>query len=324
MSNHAGEPPRGRDGPRVDAMLRRPAVDPAIPQADRDLLTAEGALLTPAGRDRPVRRRDYLPGDRSQRLATVDGAATGLTGAMVIAIFGTTPLAVGVLALQGVSPWESASSHYALLLAEAIAVVTIVIFGIRVALFGHPNGQVPAEAAARTHHGRYLTDDDFDGPARVLLRRVQDAIDAVTGAQVCQDGLVDQSAASIALAAQEWDIAVALREQARLRARRAELSETSSGPATAALLDRHSQAAQLAEASIAGRVAALERYADEIGRADTAYRDWQQAAGLAELGHQHLDMLARTAADEYGIAEIEAMSQQARAVRRAFTDPPAL
>ncbi len=319
MSDHAG----GRDT-RADAMLRRPAVDPAVPQPDRDLLTARRALLTPASRDRPAPRRDYLPADPGQRLATVDGAAAGLTGAMVIAIFGTTPLAVGVLALQGASAWESASSHYALLLAEVIAVVTIVVFGIRVAMFGQPNGRVPAEVAARTHHGRYLTDDDFDGPARVLLRRVQDAIDAVTSAQVCQDGLLDQSATNVALAAQEWDIAVALHDQARLRAKRAELSETTAGPATAAVLDRHYQAAQLAEASITDRVAALERYAAEIRLADAAYGDWRQAARLAELSAQHLDMLARTAADEHGIAEIEAMSQQARAVRLAFTHPPGL
>jgi hypothetical protein len=32
-------------------------------------------------------------------------------------------------------------------------------------------------------------------------------------------------------------------------------------------------------------------------------------------------MLARTAADEHGIAEIEAMSQQARAVRIALREP---
>jgi hypothetical protein len=33
-------------------------------------------------------------------------------------------------------------------------------------------------------------------------------------------------------------------------------------------------------------------------------------------------MLARTAADDHGIAEIEDMSRQARAVRRAFGGPP--
>jgi hypothetical protein len=318
MNDHAGS----RDASRADAMLRRPAVDPAIPQADRDLLMAKGALVTPADGDQPGRRRGYLPADPGQRLATVDGAAMGLTGAMMIAIFGTTPLAVGVLALQGASAWESASSHYALLLAEVITIFTIVVFGVRVALFGQPGGRAPAEVAARTHRGHYLTDDDFDRPSRVLLRRVQDAIDAVTGAQVCQDGLLDQSATSMALAAQEWDIAVALGEQTRLRAKRAELSEINAGPATSAVLDRHFKAAQLAEASITDRVAALERYAAEIRLADAAYRDWKQAAGLAELSAQHLDMLARTAADEHGIAEIEAMSQQARGVRLIFAEPP--
>jgi hypothetical protein len=33
-------------------------------------------------------------------------------------------------------------------------------------------------------------------------------------------------------------------------------------------------------------------------------------------------MLARTAADEHGIAEIDTMSRQARSVRRAFGEPP--
>jgi hypothetical protein len=324
-----GDQPGGRlggqlDATRADAMLRRPAVDPEVPRTDRDLLTRPGALLTPASRDRPQQRRDYLPADRGQRLATVDGAAIGLTGAMMIALFGTAPLAVGVLALQGASAWMSASSHYALLLAEAIAIVTAVVFGVRIALFGQPGGRVPAEVAARTHHGRYLTDADFDRRSRALLRRAQDAIDTVTSAQVCRDGLLDQSGTSMALAAQEWDVAVALREQSRLRARRGELSETASGPATAALLDRHAEAARLAEASITSRVEALERYAAEVRLTDAAYSDWNEATQLTELHSQHLDMLARTAADEHGIADIEAMSQQARAVRLAFTDVPGL
>jgi hypothetical protein len=125
-----------------------------------------------------------------------------------------------------------------------------------------------------------------------------------------------------ALAAQEWDIAQALREHARLRARRSELPATSAGPVTAGLLDRQSQAAYLADVSVAGRVAALERYAAEVREADAAYRDWEQAAALGELSGQHLDMLARTAADEHGIAEIEAMSQQARAVSLALRELP--
>ena len=307
---------------RADARLQRPVVDPAVPHADRVLLTDPGTPLTPACHSRPARRRDYLPREPGRRLATVDGAAIGMTGAMMIAVFGTVPLAIGVLALQETTPWESASSHYALLAAEIIAIVTTVVFGFRIALFGQPTGKVPAEEAARTHHGRYLTDQDFDAPGRALLRRAQDAIDAVTSSAVCRDDLLDQAAVSAALAWQEWDVAVALREQARLRARRAELRTTDAGPATAALLGRQDEAAHLAESSIAARIEALERYAEEVRAADGAYQDWRQAAMLAELHGQHLDALAGSAAHEHGIADIEAMAQQARAVHDAFTEPP--
>jgi hypothetical protein len=313
------------DDPRhvawADAVLRRPAVDPDIPRAHRVLLTSPGTLLTPASRTRPARTRDYLPADPGKREATIEGAVIGLVAAGGVAVGGTTPLAIGVLVFQGPVGWQSASSHVALILAQIIAIVTAVIFGTRIIRFGQLDGQVPAEVAARAYHGRYLTGADFDARSRVLLRRAQDAVDVVTSAAVYQAGFLDAPAATAALADQEWDIAVALREQARLRAQRAELSMRHAGAVTAALLKRHSQAARLADSSVAARVEALERYAAQVREADAAYRDWQQAAALAELGDQHLDLLARTAADEHGIAEIEAMSQQARAVYLALRQP---
>jgi hypothetical protein len=299
------------------ALLRRPAVDPGIPGSERALLTAPGTFLIPAHWNRPVRHRDYLPTDPGRRGATIDGAVTGMTAAALTAVFGATPLAVGVLIFQGAAGWESALGRYALLLAEIIAIVTSVVLGTRIVRFGQPGGKVPANMAARTYHGRYLTGADFDARSRVLLRRAQDAVDAVTSSEVYRAGLLDEG---VALAGQEWDIALALREQGRLRARRAELSAANAGAVTTALLDRQLQAAELADASVAARVAALERYAAEVREADAAYQDWQQAAALAELSGQHLDMLARTAADEHGIAEIQAMSQQARAVRLALRE----
>ncbi len=221
-----------------------------------------------------------------------------------------------------------ASNRFALLAAGIIAMVTTVILGVRVVRFGQPSGRTPAETAARTYHGRYLTGADFDARSRVLLRRAQDAIDAVTSSLVCRDDLLDRHATGAALASQEWDIAVALREQAQLRARRAELRArraewpAGAGPQAAALLSQQDRAAQLAEASTIRRVEALERYAAEVGAADSAYRDGKQSAALAELHDRHLDMLARTAADEHGIAEIDRLAAQARAVRRVLGEPP--
>jgi hypothetical protein len=302
------------------ALLRRPAVDPGIPRSDRVLLTAPGTLLTPAYWNRPARHRDYLPTEPGERGATIDQALIGMTAAAVIAVFGATPLAIGVLIFQAPAGWESALGRYALLLAELIAIVTSVVLGTRIVRFGQPDGKVPAEIAARTYHGRYLTAADFDARSRALLRRAQEAVDAVTSSEVYRAGLLDEATAGAALAGQEWDIALALREQGRLRARRVELSAATAGAVTTSLLDRQFQAAQLADSSVATRVAALERYATEVREADAAYQDWQQAAALAELGGQHLDMLARTAADEHGIAEIQAMSQQALAVRLALRE----
>jgi hypothetical protein len=312
----------------VGVMLRRPVVDPGIPRPDRALLAAPGTVLTPAYQDRPARHRDFLPADPGRRGATIDGAVMGLVAAGFVAVGGTVPLAIGVLVFQGPVAWQSASSHYALLLAELIVVVTALIFCARIALFGQPSGKAPADAAARAYHGRYLTAADFDARARALLRRTQDAVDAVTSSKVYRDGLLDEPAVSVALAEQEWDIALALREQARLRAEqarlraeRAELSRIRPGTVTAALLDRQAQAARVAEDSVANRVVALERYVAEVRDADAAYRDWQQAAALAELNGRHLDMLARTAADEHGVAELEAMSARARAIRLVLRAP---
>lgn len=141
-------------------------------------------------------------------------------------------------------------------------------------------------------------------------------------ADVCTADLLDQAATRAALAGQEWEIAVALREQARLRARRSELPAVRPGTRAATLLDRQTQAAQLADASVAGRVAALEDYAAEVRAADAAWRDWQHAAVVAELEGPHLDMAARTAADEHGLAQIEAMAQQARVIQSVFRERP--
>jgi len=201
----------------ADATLRRPAVDPGIPDAGRALLTAHSALLTPAGQDRPARRRDYLPTDPAKRLQTAGAAVLGMTSAMITAVSGAVPLAVGTLVLQDPTSWEYTSNRYSLLLAQLIAIVTAVVLGVRIARFGQPNGRLPASQAARTYHGRYLTGADFDARSRVLLRRAQDAIDSVLSSEVCAADLLDHAAARAALASQEWEIAVALREQARLR-----------------------------------------------------------------------------------------------------------
>ena len=284
------------------------------------LLTARGAVLTPTGHGRPLLYRDYLPADPDKRQATINAAAGGLAAAGFIAVTGASPWAFGELIFQGPARWQSASGSVALLAAELITVLTAVVFALRVVRSGQLNGRPPAIAAARAYHGRYLTGADFDASSRTLLRRAQDAVDAANSSRVSRAGLLDGPGSSAALAWQEWDIALGLREQARLRGLRAALPEPSVGSPAARLLQDQRDAAVTAERSVAERVSALERYAAEVREADAAYRDWEQHAAVAELSGPHLDMLARTAADEHGTAAINAMSAQARAVRQALRE----
>jgi len=304
----------------ADATLLRPAVDPAVPRRARDLLATRGIVLPPASGPRPPRSRQFLPAHPEKRETTVYDAVTGITAALFVAVAGASPWAIGVLILQNPEGWQSATGRYALLLAEIIVAVTAAVFGTRLARFGQVRVPDPVAAAARTYHGRYLTGDDFDPRARVLLRRAQDAIDAVNSAAVSRAGLLDEVATSAALTAQEWEIALALRDQARLRGKRAELTSPRPGTPAAELLSQHRRAARTAERSVVSRIRALERYAAEVSAADTAYRDWRQHAAASELTGQHLDMLARTAADEHGIAALSAMTRQARAIREAIRE----
>jgi hypothetical protein len=300
-----------------DATLRRLALDPAIPRDARDLLRARGEQLALAG---PDGRRRLLPVEGEAREATVSNAVTGLTTALFVAVVGATPWAVGVLVFQQPAGWQSVAGRYGLLLAELIIAVTAIAFGTRVARFGERRVEDEAVSAARTYRGRYLTGADLDAHARVLLRRTQDAVHAINAAEIVRADLLDEPATSALLAEQEWQIALAVREQARLRALRSGLAEPRPGSLAAELLDDQRRAARAAEQSTADRVAALERYAAEVHGADAAYRDWRQHAAIAELTGPHLDLLARTAADHHGIAELDALTQRARALRRSFTE----
>jgi hypothetical protein len=258
-----------------------------------------------------------------------DDAVTGLATALFVAVAGATPWAFGVLIYQHPQAWQSAAGRYALVLAQAIVLVTVVVVGAGSVRSRVHRGRARAAEAARAIPSRSLAGDgplagladgDLNARAAELIRRAQDAVRAVTSAQICRDGLLDEPATTAALAAQQSEIADALREQAKLRGQRSWLAEPSPGSPAAELLQQHRQAAQAAEESVAARVAALERYAAEVRQADTEYRDWRQHAAITELTGPHLDMLARTAADEHRIAELIAMTEQARSVRRALRE----
>lgn len=159
----------------------------------------------------------------------------------------------------------------------------------------------------------------LDRACRELLIRVQDAIDLALESRDGESGLRD-TVPEGTLRRHEWDIAVALRDISHLRAEYGLNAAASVGPMTDAVLESHRLALQRAADSIAARVAELERYAECVRAAETAYRDWQDALRVSDLNDRYLDLVARTAADEHAVAEISGLTEQATSAARVFQE----
>lgn len=160
----------------------------------------------------------------------------------------------------------------------------------------------------------------LDQPSRELLLRAQQAIavavDGESAIAADGDGVVPEST----LLRHEWEIAVALRDITDLRVEYVLNAAASVGPMTNAVLQSQQRALVQAHDAIAARVSELERYADCVSAAETAYLDWQDALRVSNLNDLYLDIVARTAADEHAVAEIGAMTERtstAQAFRQA-------
>jgi hypothetical protein len=162
---------------------------------------------------------------------------------------------------------------------------------------------------------------DLDGPSYELLGRTQNAICAILGSVVYGRYLSDHSVEESALRRHEWEIAIALKDISKLsRELERSIKIGSPGPMTVAVLASQRQALTLAEGATTSRISALERYASELQMADAAECDWQTALKASSRNDQYLDLVARTAADEYAISEIRGMTEQVAAAGNVFRE----
>jgi hypothetical protein len=153
--------------------------------------------------------------------------------------------------------------------------------------------------------------ENLDETCRALLRRAQGAIASIRGSSlmatsplgsIVDDSLLDQH---------EWEVACQLREITNLRSLLAANSPSSSvGPMTTDVLRAQQCAIEVAQEATTTRVVALERYASQVIAADEADRDWQLATRLSHLNDKYLDLVARTASDDYAAGEIAGLTEQ--------------
>ena len=106
------------------------------------------------GRELVDPRRSAL--DSVMPRVPADDAVTGITTALFVAVAGAAPWAFGVLIYQHPEGWQSAAGRYALLLSQAIVLVTAVVVGAGVVRSRVHSGRVSAAGAARATPARSL------------------------------------------------------------------------------------------------------------------------------------------------------------------------
>jgi hypothetical protein len=192
---------------------------------------------------------------------------------------------------------------------------------------GRPGSQAPPGQPVRSpalrrwlqqreisrHSASIIYPHNLDQSGRVLLARAQNAVDTVLGSQLRAAGLLEPDEPT--LRRHEWEVACATRELTRVRGLPSADAET--GAMTAAVVDAQQRALMLAVEATTSRVSALERYADQVAAAEDAYQDWQAALRQAGLNDVYLDLVARTAADELAVAELDELTGRAAFMAQA-------
>jgi hypothetical protein len=163
---------------------------------------------------------------------------------------------------------------------------------------------------------RIIFPQDLHEDDRIVLARIQFAIETILASEVLAEGLVE--ADEPVLRRHEWDVAVALREITQLR--RLHAVQDPAGQLTVAVLAAQQRAVALAADATGARVTAMERFAGQVAAADAARRDWREALELSGLNDRYLDLVARTAADQLAVGEIDDLTERASVAARALEE----
>ncbi|MEV6105436.1 hypothetical protein AB0M28_12090 [Streptomyces sp. NPDC051940] len=296
----------------------RPVVDPALDEAERELLGRSGDGLFPATRPLPPEPRlGGRTGPDALVSLTVSAVCAFLPVAVLPSLLGLgAGLAAGLVAQAGlVAVWYAYGfGAFMVTAAGAHVLAWLLIFVFRC-------GTDERQRLARLRHGRYYLADDFgDDTLRGLLghvplrrmERAQAAVTTVLESQVDRAGLLDDIANDVTLPAQQWEIAQRLVELTELAQKVQRAAGDASGSRVEEVLRAQRQALRLSASTLEQRVEALERYAENTRAADAAYREWEAVRELEELGEDMQDLLARTVRDELAVAEIDGLADRSR------------
>ncbi|WP_143590304.1 hypothetical protein [Thermoactinospora rubra] len=170
------------------------------------------------------------------------------------------------------------------------------------------------------HADRYVLPTDLDYPCQQLLRRAQDAVDAVLGSEVNRAGYIDTIDNRVTLPEEVWQIATRLARLSAMHREHRKLVPKELPPALDEAFKPYSTALDAAWTSLSKRVKQLERYAAQVRKADEVFQVHRRLEELAARTHDYQRLVADTVQDDLARAHIRELAQQAANARKLFEE----
>ncbi|MEV4174179.1 MULTISPECIES: hypothetical protein [unclassified Nonomuraea] len=173
---------------------------------------------------------------------------------------------------------------------------------------------------AQSHAEHYILPEDLDYPCQMLLRRAQNAVEAIMNSKVHKAGLIDSIENTVSLPEEIWQIAQRLRRLSSMHAEHGKLIPRELPPGMEDAFKPYTSALDAAWTSLSQRVRHLEKYAKQVLKADKVYHAHTRLERLAAKTPEYQQLLAENVRDELAHQRIRELSDQAAHVRKLFEE----
>ncbi|MBB5785085.1 hypothetical protein AB0K16_27565 [Nonomuraea jabiensis] len=174
--------------------------------------------------------------------------------------------------------------------------------------------------SAQVHANRFILPEDLDYPCQRLLRRAQNAVEAIMASRVHRDGLIDTIDNRVSLPEEVWQIAQRLRKLSAMHAEHGKIVPRDLPPGMEDAFKPYTTALDAAWTSLSHRVRHLEKYAKQVVKADKVYHAHRRLEALAAKTPEYQQLIADTVRDELAHERIRELADQAAHVRKLFEE----
>ncbi|MEU6710119.1 hypothetical protein ABZ897_01455 [Nonomuraea sp. NPDC046802] len=173
---------------------------------------------------------------------------------------------------------------------------------------------------AQAHAEQYILPEELDYPCQMLLRRAQNAVEAILRSRVHHAGLIDTIDNQVSLPEEVWQIAQRLRRLSSMHAEQGKIIPRDLPPGMEDAFKPYTSALDAAWTSLTRRVRHLEKYAKQVLKADKVFHTHTRLEALAAKTPEYQELLADTVRDDLAHGHIRELADQAAHVRKLFEE----